>query len=311
MRFYAGFRWTRRRGIELEGNPNRIDRVLRLGTDSNAERDPLVRLQTLGTILLLHACVESWFWMLELETFVAGVAALAGAYTVLLGIGFVPRLRRLALALAAAVTLLQLAWTFPHIANHTYLRFLALGLLALADPASHLERRLVHAALGWITAIVLFYTGFQKLTYGTYFQGQYLAYMISLTDRFGQAFEWLVPVGEWSRLKAIGAPVPGAGPYTVDGGVFLVLSNLVYVLEMGLAAGLIWYRTRRVAIWTTLAMIVLVQLGAREVFFGLLFCNLVLTLHPRDVNRTLVPVTVVIYLTAFLLKWSGWGGTIS
>jgi hypothetical protein len=295
----------------LDIKPGWVDRVLWLGTDSDSKRDPLVRLQTLGTILLLHAAVESWFWMLELDTFVGGVAALAGVYTILLGIGFVPRLRRLALALAATVTALQLAWTFPYIANHTYLRLLALGLLALPGPGSLRERRLAHAALGWTAAIVLFYTGFQKLVYGTYFQGQYLAYMISLTDRFGHVFEWLVPAGEWTRLKAIGEPVPGAGPYTVDGTAFLALSNLVYVLEIGLAAGLIWCRTRRAAIWMTLGLIVLVQFGAREVFFGLLFCNLVLTLHPRDVSRAMVPVSAAIYLTALLLKWVGWGGLIS
>ena len=299
------------RGIELDVQRGLVDRVLRLGTDSQAESDPAVRLHTLGTILLLHSCIETWFWMLELETLVVGVAVLATAYTGLLALGFVPRLRRTALGLAAAVALAQVVWTFPFVANHTFLRLFALSLLVLADPGSLRERRLVHAALGWMAAIVLFYTGFQKLVYGTYFQGQYLAYMVSLTDRFARVFEWLVPVGEWSRLKAIGPPVPGAGPYTVDGAAFLAVSNLVYVVEIALAAGLLWWRTRRPAIWMALALIVFIELGAREVFFGLLFCNLVLVLHPRDVGRKLAPVVAGIYVLALLLKVVGWEGLIS
>ena len=288
-----------------------VDRVLELATDSQPERNPAVRLHTLGTILLLHSCIETWFWVLELEAVVVGIVLLAVAYTALLAVGFVPRFRRIALGLVVGVTVLQLIWTFPYIANHTFLRLFALGLLVLANPGSLRERRLVHAALGWMTVIALFYTGFQKVAYGTYFQGQYLAYMISLTDRFAQAFEWLVPLGELNRLKAIGPPVPGAGPYTVDGTAFLALANLVYVVEMGLAASLLWWRTRGPAIWMTLALIVLIQLAARELFFGLLFCNLVLVLHPRDVGRRLLPIVAGIYVLALLLKVLGWGGLIT
>lgn len=295
----------------MDAPRNLADRTLRLASDSDAESDPAVRLHTLGTVLLLHSCIETWFWMLELDTVVAGVVLLATAYTVLLAVGLVPRFRRIALVLTAAATLLQLIWTFPFVANHTFLRLFALGLLLLADPLSLRERRLVHAALGWTAAIVLFYTGFQKLVYGTYFQGQYLAYMISLTDRFAQVFEWIVPPDELGRLKAIGEPVPGAGPYTVAGVGFLALSNLVYVVEIGLAFGLLWWRSRRPAIWMTLALILVIQLGARELFFGLLFCNLVLVMHPRDAGRKLLPVTAGMYLLALLLEIFGWGGTLS
>ena len=295
----------------MDAHRSFVDRLLELASDSQPERNPAVRLHTLGTILLLHSCIETWFWVLELEAVVAGVVLLATAYTALLAVGLAPRFRRVALGLTAGVTVLQLIWTFPYIANHTFLRLFALGLLVLADPKSLRERRLVHAALGWMIAIVLFYTGFQKVAYGTYFQGQYLAYMVSLTDRFAQAFEWLVPLGELSRLKAIGSPVPGAGPYTVDGMAFLALTNLVYVVEMGLAAGLLWWRTRIPAIWMTLALIVLIQLAARELFFGLLFCNLVLALHPRDVSRKLLPIGAGIYVLALLLKLLGWGGLIT
>ena len=89
------------------------------------------------------------------------------------------------------------------------------------------------------------------------------------------------------------------------------MSNLVYLVEIGLAAGLLWWRTRVPAIWMTLALIVFVELGAREVFFGLLFCNLVLVLHPRDISRRLAPIVAGMYVLALLLKVGGWGGLIS
>jgi len=285
--------------------------VLELATDRRPDGDPAVRLHTLGTILLLHSCIETWFWVLELETAVGGVVLLGAIFTVLLILGLVPRFRRIALGLTAGALAVQLIWTFPHIANHTFLRLFALALLVLADPGSLRERRLVHAALGWTAAIVLFYTGFQKMLYGTYFRGQYLAYMVSLTERFSSVFEGLIPVGELNRLTAIGPPVPGAGPYSVDGMAFLLLANMVYMVEMGLAAGLLWPRTRRPAIWMTLALIVFIQLGARELFFGMLFCNLVLVLHPRDVGRRLLPVSVGIYVIALGLKAIGWGGLVT
>ncbi len=288
-----------------------IDRVLELGGDPSERGDPDVRLHTLGLVLLLHSCVETWFWTLDLERFALGVTLLAGSYTACLAVGLSPRYRRLALGSAATVALVQVLWTFPFVANHTFLRALALGSLAFVGLDSLRDRRLAHAALGWMAVVVLFYTGFQKLAYGTYFQGQYLGCMASLTDRFGRVFEWVVPAAEFTRLKGIGEPVPGAGPYAVHGPAFVVLSNLVYIAEIGLAFALLLPRTRRAAVWATLGLIFFIQLGAREVFFGLLFCNLILVLHPRDVNRKLLPLTAGLYLLALLLKLSGWGGTLS
>ncbi len=305
------FESTRYDGATLNSQRSLGDRLLGMAADGPGGRDPAVRLETLGTVLLVHASVETWFALVELDTRATGIVVLAAIYTALLALGLMPRFRRLALGAAAAVTLAQIVWTFPFVANHTFLRLFALGLLALPVPGSLAERRLAHAALGWLTAIVLFYTGFQKLVHGTYFQGQYLGYMVSLTDRFGGVFQGLLPAQEFIRLKGIGTPVPGAGPYAVDGIVFVVLSNLVYLVEMALGVALLWRRTRVAAISLILAMIVLIELGARELFFGVLFCNLVLVMHPRDLGRALLPVSIGLYVLALLLMAFGWGGTLS
>ena len=287
---------------------NFVDRLLGLGSDPLPGRDPGVRLQALTAVLLVHACVETWSWVFELQSIVAGVVLLAIGFTASAGLWLVRGWRRTALLLAAAVTAIQIGATFPYVANHTFLRLIVMLLLAVPNPQALRESRLVHAAIGWTTAIVLFYTGFQKILYGTYFHGQYLAYMISFTDRFKSAFAWLVPQAELTRLRAIEAPVPGSGPFTVDAPVFLILSNLVYVAEIALAVGLLWPRTRRMAIWLTIGMLFVIELSAREVFFGLMFTHLLLALHPEDLNRRLLPLSLAVYALALLAKITGWEG---
>jgi hypothetical protein len=167
----------------------------------------------------------------ELGSIVPAVVLLALGLTASAGFWLIPRLRRPALLLVAALTALQIGVTFPYVANHTFLRLIVLLLLALPGPRVRQELRLVHAAIGWMTAIVLFYTGFQKVLHGTYFRGQYLAYMISFTDRFENVFSWILPAAELARLRAIEAPIPGSGPFTADAPLFLILSNLVSSLR--------------------------------------------------------------------------------
>lgn len=291
----------------MTADPGRVDRWLFLTTGE----DPSGLLRALGTLVLCHGSVEGWFWVLELERAPAAVVVFALLHTLLFAIGFAPGMRRPALAMAAGVLLVQVVWTFPYVANHTFLRLLVLGLLAFPRVRSEDEQRLVQAALGWIAVIVLFYTGFQKLLYATYFRAEYLGYMVGLTDRFAAAFEYLVPAGEWERLRAIGEPVPGAGPYRVDAPLFVALSNLVYLVEMGLAAGLLWRRTRALSVAGTLTLIVLIEVGAREVFFGLMFCSLILLLEPRGLLRRLVPVILALYVLVLAAGLFGWPGLLT
>jgi hypothetical protein len=65
------------------------------------------------------------------------------------------------------------------------------------------------------------------------------------------------------------------------------------------------------AIWLTLGMLLVVELGAREVFFGLLFGHLLLALHPEDLNRRLLPFSLAVYALALLAKVTGWGDFFS
>jgi hypothetical protein len=279
--------------------------------DENSHNDPAVRLQTLATILLVHSAAETWYWALTLEVPNTGVVVLAAMFTAFLALGQLPRYRRAALWLLTLTLAIQCCWTFPFIANHTFLRLIVGFLLAFLGNGSLAERRLSQVAIGWTTVVILFYTGFQKLLYGTYYQGQYLSYLISLSDRFRLVFATIVPADELQRLQAIGTPAPGSGPYTVDSVPFLILANLVYLAEMGLAAGLVWHRTRRVAVFLTLGLMLTIELGARELFFGVLFCNLILMLHPADLIRRWLPITLVIYGVALVMALLGIEGFLT
>ena len=69
-------------------------------------------------------------------------------------------------------------------------------------------------------------------------------------------------------------------------------------------------RTRTLAAAVTIAFMALIQSGARELFFGSLFVNLVLLFYDRDVNRKLLPLFGLLLATLVAVRlWlaPGWG----
>ncbi len=217
-------------------------------TDGAADAATGRRLDAVRMALLVHLAAETWVWAVEDPASpVEWQPWLAAGCGVALALGCVHRWRRPATAAAAALTGLQVLWNFPFNANHTVLLFLCLVLLALLDTRRPGEARLLLQSLRWLAILGLFHSGLQKVLYGTYFRGEYLAYLISLHERFSSVFGQLIPAAELERLTRIGDPVPGAGPYVVRSIPFLVLANLVYVTEMTLAVLLVPRRTRAFA----------------------------------------------------------------
>jgi hypothetical protein len=106
----------------------------------------------------------------------------------------------------------------------------------------------------------------------------------------------LLPGDEFGRLVAFTAQV-GDGPYRVQHLPFVVVSNAVYLLEMGLAGLLAIRRTRPFAVLPALALMVAIEAGAREFFFGLVFGNALLLFTRRDTNTAAWwPVAAVLVL---------------
>ncbi len=222
----------------------------------------------------------------------AYLASLAGA-TVLCVVALLTRWRRSAL-LGLAATHAFVVWNeFPAAGNHAYLEVMLCALGAFLDPEIEAERRLYVAAGRWLGVVILFYSGLQKLVHGYYFRAEYFAFSLWI-ESFRSVFGLLLPAAEYQRLTAF-AGNPGDGPYFVQGALVVAISNLTYVAELALAPALLWPVTRRYAIAGTVALIVGIELAAREAFFGLLYIDLILLfLESRLASKLVLPVTVLL-----------------
>ena len=86
---------------------------------------------------------------------------------------------------------------------------------------------------------------------------------------------------------------------------FVVASNVVWIAEIALGVLLVPRRSRVVAALGAIAMVLLLQLGAREAGFALLFAGLLATFLPRPPGRAL-QIAVVLLLACAVLAAFGW-----
>ncbi len=201
---------------------NTFGRVLSAAGNVPAEAD---KLRAFRLYLMIHAPFEllwdSLIW--ESQRAYYGVAFAAGL-VVCLGLSFVTGRTVLAVRLFAGFHLAAIAWRFPTVSNHFFLVFFGLLLLSVVDLDDPREALLGLQACRWLTAIVLFYTGVQKLFYGTYFQAQFLSWMIAHDGRFRTAFGWILPPHEAQRLAAL---ADTAGPFGSEWWPLIAISNFV------------------------------------------------------------------------------------
>jgi hypothetical protein len=130
--------------------------------------------------------------------------------------------------------------------------------------------------------------GFQKLFYGHYADGTFLAWVTAREDRFAEVLRLVIPTDEFHRLRGLGL-TEGAGPYRVDSAVFIALSNLVAWIEVLVPSLLLFRVTRTGAALGLIAFVVGIELGAREVIFGtLIIVLLALQLPGRPVKPIVI-----------------------
>ena len=207
--------------------------------------------------------------------------------------------RRAAFAALAAIHLFVLWNEFPAAGNHAYLEVMLLALTAFLDPRVATDRVLYVAAGRWLAIVILFYSGLQKLAHGYYFHAEYFAFSLWI-ESFRTVFQWLLPAEEYARLTAFTGQ-PGDGPYAVRGPLVVAIANLTWIAEMALAPALLWRRTRPFAVAAAVALIVAIELAAREAFFGLLYVNLILLFLERPWHSKLVaPVAALLALMLFV-----------
>jgi hypothetical protein len=283
----------------LQRPPSRVERLLARAAGPDPET-AVARLRILRRFLLSWGVVRSSVWL------AAGAAvdpAWLGASAIVLGVAtglaFAPRLEHLAARLALPALLAQLAWTLPLTHNHFFLELYAVALLALAGRGGA-DAPLVLAGLRGLTALVLFQTGLQKLLYGHYFTGDFLAFMVGRGDRFATLFEWVLPAAEAARLQGYDPFQDGAGPYRVTQPLWVLISNGVWIAETTLPFALLAHRTRAVAAGIAIAFVLALQLGAREMGFALLFGNLLLLFGPVVWQRRLFPLFALLLALALV-----------
>ena len=281
------------RSAELATGP--IDRLLALAGDpADASTGSGERLRWFRRALAAWSVARTVVWTtLDAPLDPSVLAATLVLLVAACGLAWAPRLETVASRVALPALLAQLALTFPLTPNHFFLEVWATALLAFADPAGESDA-LVLAGLRWLTAIVLFVTGCQKLAYGHYWHGDFLAFMVGRGDRFADLFAWVLPADEIARLGSYDAFRGGSGPYRVANLPFVLMSNLVWIAELALPAGMLAARTRTLASVAAMAFIATLQLGAREAGFAILFLNLLALFAPAPLAKAVAVTSLAV-----------------
>lgn len=270
------------------------------GGEADAQRRP--KIQAAWVVVSLHVAVRLTLsvWYAQAYYLLPGVALLFAA-------GLVPRLMRPAASVLVGIQLVRFALTYPDVSNHYLVEVLCVGVFALVDLEREEERDLCLRALCWLAAIVLFMSGLQKLLHGAYFEGEYLAYMVSSTDRFRDFFAPMLSSADLAHLDSLRGAIdavpfqldrpvgPLPGPYRVESTPFLLASNAVWIAEMVVPLGLLWRRTRPVALLAAVLLMVGIVASSREFFFDTLFLNLLLLFARSAVNRKILPLSLASY----------------
>ena len=105
--------------------------------------------------------------------------------------------------------------------------------------------------------------------YGTYFNGAYLAYLIPREEGFRDVFATLLPDHEFQSVMESSR----SGPYRLYSVPGLIASNATYVLEL-LASLMLLTAWRRAGVVIALGVVIGIEVGARELMFGVLLINL-------------------------------------
>jgi hypothetical protein len=266
------------------------------------------RIAAFQSLLVLVIMTEHWsrvirHWNLP-GFFLVGSAV---AVTALGGLVLLGRSRRIAFVGMALVVVSYLTIVFPGGGNHEYLELLLCLLCAALDSGDDKERLLMIDAVRWMTCVILFWSGVQKMVHGFYFEGEYLAYSVS-RDTYASVFSWLLPADELARLAAYDGSA-GTGPYVTQSRPFLLVSNLTCVLEITLAPLFLLRVTPRSCARCG-SLLAVIESAARELFFFFVLLNMLLLFVESDLNRRLIGPIAVILGCMLLVRMGAAGGDV-
>ncbi len=271
------------------------DRLLALVELPDSPRQAAIA-RAFQLFLFTHVAVRTLLWAQRADDWVVGRYLLAAVLVACAVVVWrLPARAHAAAAVALAALTIKLGASFPGTSNHFFLEYLCVALCVLCAPADAGERTLLLAAVRGLTLIVLFHSGLQKVLHATYFDAQFLGYEIGSKSAFAWLFGWLLPADELARLRALHPTALGNGPYAVRSVPVVLLANAIWAFEMLAPVFLVWRRTRVPAVFATIAVIVLIQAGARELMFGVLMINLLLLFLPTAVNSATLPGFLMLF----------------
>lgn len=301
-----------------------IDRFLGL-TGRDDDGVAVHKLRAMRRLVLMTLAFESWAALRylpysESPGFHAAIAAALGVSALL---GWHDRFALAAVGAAMGLELVTIAAVFPHNANHQYLAIVLLLLTALAfsrasegggeamEADSHAEAtrrprvdpgdaRAAVSAMRWVVLCGLAWSGVMKLRYGYWLGGEFLSYQIATDPGFARVFVPIVPDAEWTRLVALENRV-GAGPFRAEAPLLVAVSNLTWLAEIVLPIGLLVSRTRTIAMFASLALMIAIQVGAREIFFAGIMIGGLLLFDRRDRVSPFLPVAGLCHVL-----WLAW-----
>ena len=258
-------------------------------------------------VLLTHCCAESLHltrsFLVDDPRVWIGLT-LTMNLVVLSFLCLLPMVSRIALGFAF-LNYLCLGLTFrPFLGggpNHYFLELLLFFWLVFFDLRKPAERVLWLNTVRWSLVIVFFYTGFRKLLFGTYFQGTYLNYVLAKGGRFS-LLHWFMDDEESARVTGIWDHL-ATESFNSQALFFILASNLVWIGEMALAVMLVFKRFRKVALIGVLFWLVMIETGAGELFFGLIFSAALFLFLDRSYLLRFYPAYLVIYVLVLMDRY--------
>ena len=153
-------------------------RVLSLTDDGDRSAQAAI-VRAFTVFLLCHLVVRTLQWTMRADDWIPARVTMTAALAVCALVGWWwPARTRVAAAVALGLLAIKLIASFPTTSNHFFMEFLCLALVVLCDADVGDERALLLSGARWLTVVVLFYSGVQKVLHGTYFDAQFLGLSI-------------------------------------------------------------------------------------------------------------------------------------
>ncbi len=184
----------------------------------------------------------------------------------------------------AVLGAVQCALVFPQTATHLYLGVVVSLLLCLLDPSDPRDAQQLRRSAIALPLIVFAWSGALKAIHGYWFSGQLLAWTIVARDDVARVARPLLDDATAAQLASLKRDVEGSGPFRL-GGVWVLVSNLVWVAELFAPLLAAWPRLRAQLWWVLLLGTWSIQLFAHEWQFALLLTTLLLCAAPDRAQR--------------------------